>query len=134
MKNSNVPNTSALMESDNTSKITRNIYYFSCQSVDGKIRIPEAKEIKKQIKETALMDTMARKILLETRDKLQYMVNNGDFHSHEIYFYEKELTKKANLTIAKEWKKYMEELGYEAHFFFEDTVYCLGFSIEEDSK
>ena len=112
-----------------TGMIVREGYTLSCSQVDGEIVIPKAKDVVKHIRNTAKMDEVAREVLEKTRDRIQFMVDNG-FEFDEFYYSTNKISKVLLTEVMEAWCKYMVWKGYKASAYLEDDEYVLQISVE----
>lgn len=112
-----------------TGMIVREGYTFSCAQVDGEIVIPKAKDVVKHIRNTAKMDEVAKEVLEKTRDRIQFMVDNG-FEFDEFYYSTNKISNVLLTEVMEAWCKYMEWKGYKASAYLEDDEYVLQISVE----
>ena len=112
-----------------TDMIVREGYTFSCSQVDGEIVIPKAKDVVKHIRNTAKMDEVAKEVLEKTRDRIQFMVDNG-FEFDEFYYSTNKISKVLLTEVMEAWCKYMVWKGYKASVYLEDDEYVLQISVE----
>lgn len=112
-----------------TGMIVREGYTLSCAQVDGEIVIPKAKDVVKHIRNTAKMDEVAKEVLEKTRDRIQFMVDNG-FEFDEFYYSTNKISNVLLTEVMEAWCKYMEWKGYKASAYLEDDEYVLQISVE----